>query len=159
IRELAQSQMRQLAVDSPEFGRLMERLAPTVAVFPYQLLGEGKVVLRAAVHFDLTTIVPDVAELPAAAEHLRQTLVVDLFDTPQRERYRRDVMKLSQPGSKLTEREIAQQLGLTQPAVQYAKKLQRLLDELRRTDAYMPIFEPPVGGRLHRHRHQRYVFK
>lgn len=59
---------------------------------------------------------------------------------------------------KLQERTIAARLGVTQPVVQWAKKLQRQLDAAGCVDAYLPICEPPDGGRLHRHKHPRYCF-
>jgi site-specific DNA recombinase len=56
------------------------------------------------------------------------------------------------------ERSIAHDLGITQPAVQYAAALQRLMDQLGITDPYVPVTEAPTEGKLCRHKHKRYRF-
>ena len=158
LKCLAREALGELAAESAEYGRLMERLVPSLCVYPYRIIDEGKVVLRAAMQLDIGALVPALAELPSVGDHLRRGLVVDLFEPPQRERYRAEIWRLSHSEPKLQERTIAAQLGVTQPVVQRAKKLQRQLDALGRPDAYLPLYEPPVNGRLHRHKHPRYGF-
>ena len=58
------------------------------------------------------------------------------------------------------EREIADELGITQPAVQYAAVLQRVMDRLGITDPYLPVNEPPEDyAKLRRHKHRRFKFE
>ena len=83
--------------------------------------------------------------------------MVDLFDPPQREEFRAQVIALK---ADMTEREVAENLGITQPAVQNAAGLQRHMDKLGITDPYVPVTEPPAAGsKLRRHEHKRYRFE
>lgn len=86
LRQAARKALGNLAFDSPEFGRLMETLAPSLYAFPFRIADEGKVVLRAVMQFDLSTLAQEAAELPAVVEHLSRTLIVDLFDPPSARR-------------------------------------------------------------------------
>lgn len=159
LRAKARDALGDLRRDSAEVSRVLHALAPSLYAYPYEMLDGGKVVLRAAMEVDLSEVLPAAKELPAVREHLTRTIVVDLFEPPQREQHRRQVWELSNSAERLTEREIAKRLGITQPAVQRAKALQRLLDELKRTDPYAPVREPSESGKLRRHRHGRYQFE
>jgi hypothetical protein len=82
---------------------------------------------------------------------------VDLFDPPQREKYREQVMQLRQT---TTEKNVARLLGVTVTAVQRAASLQRMMDAIGATDPYVPLTEPPVDyAKLRRHHHKRYDFQ
>ncbi len=86
--------------------------------------------------------------------------VVNLIDPPQPERYRQLIWELSQGENYLKEREIATQVGVTQPVVQRAKKLHRRMIKAGLTDGYVPVKEVPAGrSRLRRHKHKRYRFE
>jgi hypothetical protein len=83
---------------------------------------------------------------------------VDLFDPPQREAYRLRVLESTARG--LKQREIAGELGITQPAVQDAMALARCMEELGIDDPYVPLAEPPDDyNRLRMHLHPRYRFE
>ena len=99
---------------------------------------------------------------------LRRELVVDLFDPPQREAYRKRIVELkAQCGSAesptarpLTEKQIAEQLGITETAVQRSAALERLMRQLCLCDPYLPVTAPPDDFRkLRRHKHPRYCFE
>ena len=159
IIELARSQLAAHPPDSQEFARLMRRLIPEVYVFPYRLIDRGHPELRAHVRFNLGAIVESLPDLAELERHLSSEFVVDLFDPPQRVEFRTRVWELTHsPTEKLTEREIGARLGITQPAVQYAKALQRRLDEAGRSDPYVPLREPPADyAKLRRYKHKRFV--
>jgi hypothetical protein len=82
---------------------------------------------------------------------------VDLFDPPQRVAHRAEVMRLTQSSEPLTERQIGQRLGITQPAVQSAKKLDRVMQQQGLTDPYVLLQNPPQDySKLRRYHHKRY---
>lgn len=130
-----------LARGSPEFGRLMRRLIPRIDVSPHRLCDGGHPVLRARLTLDLVALMPEARGLEDLSEVLRRELVVDLFDPPQREAHRLQILAGKAAG--LTERQIAERVGITQPAVQRAAALARKMGELGRDDPYVLLTEPP----------------
>jgi hypothetical protein len=158
LRELAREVFTDAAFDSPEFGRLMHRLIDKIDVYPVRLCDGGSVVHRARFTLHLARLLPE-TEADAGLEALLTVeMQVDLFDPPQRERFRKQAVDLRARG--LTERQIAAELGITQPAVQYAFKLQHKMDKLGLTDAYVPVTSPEgLPSQFRRHRHKRFDFK
>lgn len=157
IKCLAREELLRHTMDTPEYGRLMQHLIPRILVFPYRLCDGGQIVLRARFHLSLVALAPNAAHLEAAVEALIQVLEVDLFDPPQREAFRRNVVKLK--AAKKKEREIASELGITQTAVQRAASLARRMAQLNTPDAYVAVSEPPDDcEKLRRHKHPRYCF-
>ena len=156
VRALAQEAFGRLAATSQEFGRFLRQLIPTIVVRPYRLRDGGHPVLRAHFTLALAPLVP--GGVPAAlAGSLRRTLVVDLFDPPEREAFREPVTALVANG--LTQRDIAWELGISQAAVQHAAALAQSLRQLGANDAYAPLEAPPDDyKKLRRHRHRRYRF-
>ena len=147
-----------LAVDSYRFARKMRLLVPRIVVFPVRLCDGGSLVLRAKVRLRLSALITDGGTRRAVREAFEKILVVDLFELPQREQFRVQVVALRKAGMK--ERSIAEKFGITQPAVQNAAGLQRLMDQLGITDPYVPVTEPPAeGSKLRRHLHKRYRFE
>jgi DNA invertase Pin-like site-specific DNA recombinase len=158
IRALAETSFSQLAVTSCEFGRLLRRLIPTIVVKPYRLCDGGHPVLRAHFTLSLASLLPGGSMPERLAAGLQENLVVDLFDAPQREAFRKPVVELTANG--LKQRDIAWELQLTQPAVQRAVALDKRLRQLGLTDPYVLLSSPPADyGRLRRHQHQRYHFE
>jgi DNA invertase Pin-like site-specific DNA recombinase len=157
VRALAEEAFGRLAVTSQEFGRLLRRLIPAVVVKPYRLLDGGHPVLRAHFTLALAPLVPD--GLPSAlAGALQCTLVVDLFDPPEREAFRGPVTELAANG--LKQRDIAWELGISQAAVQHAAALAKRLQQAGARDSYVPLVAPPEDyKKLRRHRHRRYQFE
>ena len=161
IAEAARLGIDSLASDSQEFARCMRRLAPTIYVFPFRLIDGGNPVLRAQAELTVTDFLDrHVAELPGVSAHFSRTISIDLFEPPQRERFRRQIEETYQteePTPK--ERDIAARLGITQPAVQRAKKLTRLMAKRSLTDPYVRIDAAPANViKWKRHEHPRYAF-
>jgi len=145
--------------DSPfEFGRVMRQLIPRIMAYPIRLCDGGKIMIRAKMDLHLVAIFPDLAEIPSIDQVLTRSITVDLFEPTQRDRFREIVVMMRQAG--LKEREVAFELGITQPAVQYAMKLHRLMRSLELSEPYIPIKAPPADGtKLRRHLHPRYEFR
>jgi site-specific DNA recombinase len=156
-RALAADAFGQLAETSQECARLLRRLIPAIVVRPYRLLDGGHPVLRA--HFTLALALLVAEGLPPALlGTLPRTLVVDLFDPPEREAFRVPVMELTANG--LKQRAIAWELGISQAAVQHAAALAKRLRQAGVSDPYVALETPPADyRRLRRHRHRRYRFE
>ncbi len=158
LKEQYDEVFQDLAMDSYRFARKLRLLVPRLVVFPYRLCDGGKLVLRAKFRLRLSALIQDSGTRNALSRVMEKVLVVDLFDPPQRDRFREQVVRLRNAGEK--ERVIAKQLGITQPAVQNAAALQRLMDTLGITDPYVELTEPPSDSRkLRRHKHKRYRFE
>jgi hypothetical protein len=106
----------------------------------------------------LAPLLPPAAQSEELAAALCRSLVVDLFQAPQREAYRFPVMQLTSNG--LSQHEIAWELDITQTAVQRAAALSRSMDKLGVADPYLPLTAPPDDyAKLRRHKHPRYRFE
>ena len=143
--------------EDQEAARLLRRLLPTMVVMPCRLCDEGAVVARVKMTLNLAALSPNNAS-PELEEAMSCELIVNLFDEPQRAAYREQVIALRTAG--FSQRQVANRLGLTQPAVQNAIALDQRMKELGLTDPYIPVFEPPADcKKLRRHRHPRYRFE
>jgi hypothetical protein len=156
LKQMARAKFQHLPTDSFEFAAELRRLAPRIVVFPYQLLDGGGIVLRAKVRLQLAELIPDKPTAEVLKPTMEKVLMVDLFDPPQREKFRLRVVAARRAGQ--SERSIAKQLGITVTAAQRAMALQRLMDEHGLDDPYVPVDEPPEDGRMCRHKHPRYKF-
>jgi site-specific DNA recombinase len=155
LRKAVQQAFKDLALDSAEFADVMRKIIDKIYVFPVRLCDGGNPVLRAKFEVNLSPYLPEACQLPSLQMPLRRDFVVDLFEMPQRAAFREQVVRLRAEG--LTERQVAQQLGLTITATQRASALQRLMDSRGLTDRYVPVTEPIEGNkRYRRHRHARY---
>jgi len=158
IKRLARESLGDMATDSPEFGRLMARLIPNLEVRPYRLIDGGAIVLRAHLTLHLASLADFPVGSPASDGILRRTLVVDLFDPPQRVEFRERVVALRAAGH--SEREVARQLALTVTAAQRAAALDRMMRIESLDDPYRPVTEAPIDcTKFRRHRHPRYKFE
>ena len=142
----------------------MHELIDKIVVFPYRLCDGGMIVYRAKFRLRLASLLPPAQRLDVLDKTLCRELTVDLFDPPQREQHRVAIQELKstkdESGKRPTEREIARRLGITQPAVQHAAALARLMDELSLTDPYLPVTAPPEDcSKMRRHKHPRYRFE
>jgi DNA invertase Pin-like site-specific DNA recombinase len=148
VRELISEALKHECQFSREAARLLRQFVSDIRVSPVQLLDGGNPALRASVTLDF-------APPGATDSELRRTLIVDLFEPPQREAVRREVVALRSQG--VTEREAARRLKITVTAAQRASVLRRLMDQAGVTDAYRRLTEPPSGTRrFRRHRHPRF---
>ncbi|WP_146501959.1 zinc ribbon domain-containing protein [Rubinisphaera italica] len=162
LKSLAIGCLKEHAIESWEFRTLIQKLIPKIAVYPHQLFDGGGFVLRARFRLRLGDLLESTIAQQALSEPLEQRLQVDLFNPPQREAFRRQIVDLrnrSGDERKLTEKEIAGQLGLTVAATQRAAALQRSMDNIGIEDPYQPLTEPPAEGKLKRHLHPRYRFE
>ena len=158
IRSLATEALADLPHDSWEFCRVLQRLIPKIVVFPCRLCDGGSLVLRARFRLNAAGMIADERLRDALTTSLERTLTVELFDPPQREAFRKDVVDRS--AKRQTEKEIAAALGITVTAAQRAYQLQQLMDRQSLVDPYIPITTPPDDvSRLKRHKHKRYRFE
>ncbi|WP_020471369.1 recombinase family protein [Zavarzinella formosa] len=157
LRQRAVTALEEAESDPAEFGRLMRLLVPRLRIFPVQLCDGGGLTSRAELMLDLAALLPD-RDLGNEATVLRSELTVDLFDPPQRAAFRERVTQLREQG--MTERKVAETLGLTVTAVQNASALERTMREQGLTDPYLLVGEPPADcSRIRRHLNQRYRFE
>jgi site-specific DNA recombinase len=159
LMALAQEQFQNLVTEDQEAGRAMRRLIPRMYLLPYQCCdGEG-IVARMHCHIELATLLSSDLQQLGVGENLSKDLVIDIFDAPQRVMHRVEVAAQRAQGVK--ERDIAASLGITQPAVQYAMKLHRKMQELGIEDPYLPMTQSPQGKetKFRRHLHVRFKFK
>jgi hypothetical protein len=166
LRRLAREAMARQANEPYEFGRIMHELIDKIVVLPYRLCDGGGIVLRAKFTLSLVSLLPPAQRIDKLDQVLRRDLIVDLFDPPQREAFRERVMALKaltpmeKKAKKLTEKQIAKQLGITTTAVQDAVALARMMKQLETIDPYLPVATPPDDyGKLRRHKHARYKFE
>ena len=157
LRQLYYDAFRGLASDSYEFAQQLRRLIPRLVVFPVQLVDGGRIVLRAEFRLQPAGLVPKAAARAALQRPLERVLQVDLFDLPQREKYRQQILSLRNAGD--TERDAVQQLGLTITARRKrrpwnGKWMNRVL-----SDPYVLLTEVPEDSKLRRHEHARYKFE
>jgi DNA invertase Pin-like site-specific DNA recombinase len=156
LKRLARESVGRLAFDDPEFARLMHRLVPRLAVYPYRPIDGGAVVLRAELTVNLAPLLGDAGDVLGGL--IVHTTTVDLFDPPQRIAYRERVIELR--GQGLTERAVAKRLGLTVTAAQRAMALHRQMQAAGVTDPYRRLLTPPDDdGKVRRHKHPRYRFQ
>jgi hypothetical protein len=156
LRSLAEAALAEVMSDDQEAVRLLRQLIPDFIVVPYQICDGDAVVPRAYLTLNLAALLPP----EVGALDLEQTLVrklrVDLFDLPQRVRFREQILALKR--QQVPHRQIARRLGLKQQAVLNALKLEARMRTLSLTDPYQLIVNPPAAGKLQRHRHSRYRF-
>jgi hypothetical protein len=88
VKAMARESFAGLAVESPDFGKLMRMLIPRIVVIPYRLPDGGMIVHWAKFRLHLSQLLPERRAADALQRPLEQFLMVDLFDPPQREAYR-----------------------------------------------------------------------
>ena len=158
IRRLADAAFLTLTSTSSEFSRLLHRLIPRIVVYPFRLCDGGNVAPRAEFALHLASLLPPAVRSERLDGALQQVLVVDLFEPPQREAYRRPVMELTANG--LKQRDIAWKLDITQTAVQRTVALHRRTEQMAIVDPYLRVESPPENeDRFRRHRHPRFHFE
>lgn len=154
IKQKASQIFPELAVEDPEVGRMMRSLIPDLHVFPYRICDGDSIVLRAKATLRLGALAdsPNGSLLNAVFE---RELTIDLFDPPQRVRFREKILELRKGK---TTREIAHLLGIKQAAVQRSLALSRIMAEKGLTDPFIPLTEATTACGLRRHLHPRYRF-
>ena len=113
----------------------MRNIVRDFYVLPYRLIDGGSIMPRVVFSLDLGSI--DGVEVPPQLDCMSLDCIVDLTKQPQRVKFREQVVSLRESG--LKEREVAAQLEITQPAVQYAAKLHREMLRLGVSDPWQPV--------------------
>ena len=160
LRHLFEEQFRDLAADSPEFGRLLRPVVPAFRVYLVRVCDGGHLLPRARATLSLAGVVPDARRAPALAALLTRTVTLDLFAPPQRERIRAAAVRLAAAG--LDQREIARRLPepATQAGVSQAIVLDRRMRSLGLETPYVPVGDPPPDyPKLRRHHNSKYRFE
>lgn len=161
LRELLKSQFERLALESPEFGDLLNLVVPDFHVYLVRLHDGGHPLPRAKVRLDLIGSVEDAALLPDLKKLLSRDLTIDLFERPpQRERIRCEAVELRATG--LTQRQIAARLSEKPklPIVQKALALDNSMRSSSLSSPYRHVLEPPDDyAKLRRHKNAKYRFE
>ncbi len=162
LRKLLEEEFAGLALDSPEFGTLLQQLVPSFEVYLVRLCDGGHLLPRARITLDLAGHLEDAKSVPEITALLKREITLDLYERPpQRERIREEVVKLASNG--LYQRTIARQLTHerpTQPAVQNALILDRMMRDQNLESPYILLTEPPDDyPKLRRHRNSKYQFE
>lgn len=156
LKEQARAAVGEMAFADPAYGRLMHLLIPKIEVLPYRLLDGGAVVLRARLTITLAPLLGAAAD--SVGPLLSRIVMVDPFDAPQRVAFRERVVALRATG--LSERAVAQELGLTVTAAQRAMALHRMMVAAGVTDPYRLLIAPLDDDcKSRRHKHRRYQFR
>jgi DNA invertase Pin-like site-specific DNA recombinase len=157
IKTMVLGSMRSLAINSQEFGRLLRKLIDRIVVLPFQHCDGSSPVLRAYFELNLASLLPHIPGMESFSAALRKTMVVDLFDPPQREAFRTEATALIASG--MNQRKAAKVLGITSTAVQRAQALNKKMEQSGITDPYIKLNEPPPeNSKIKRHKHSRYEF-
>jgi site-specific DNA recombinase len=157
IKTMVLGSMRSLAINSQEFGRLLRKLIDRIVVLPFQHCDGSSPVLRAYFELNLASLLPNIPGMESLSAALRKTMVVDLFDPPQREAFRTEATALIASG--MNQRKAAKVLGITSTAVQRAQALNKKMELSGITDPYIKLNEPPPeNSKIKRHKHSRYEF-
>jgi len=154
IKQQAREKLLDLAATSMEFHAAMRQLVPTIEVFPVRCVDGGAIVLRARLVVELASLIDLPGEVLLDEQSFRRTVEIDLFEPPQRVRFREQVVQMRASG--MTERKVAATLGLTITAAQRAAELDRLMRSRSITDPYERITSPPSDSKWKRHLHPRY---
>lgn len=160
LRQEFEEKFRDLAADSPEFGALLRQLVPEFHVYLVRLCDGGHPLPRARATLSLAGVVPDARHAPGVTEFLTRTVTLDLFEPPQRERIRPEVVRLA--GAGLEQRQIAQRLpeAATQAGVWQALTLDRRMRDLGLDTPYVMVSAPPSDyPKLRRHHNAKFVFE
>jgi hypothetical protein len=158
LRALFEAAFADLAIDSYEFADLLRSVVTEFHVGLVRLCDGGHLLPRARVALDLSGIAPDLRSVPGAPHLLRREVTLDLFDPPQREVIRPDVVRLAAEG--MGQRRIARDLGVTQAAVSNAARLDRKMRAAGMADPFVVVTEVPADyTKLRRLKHERYRFE
>jgi hypothetical protein len=158
LKRTAREALRTAKACPGEMSALLRKLIPEIRVFPVRLCDGGKITLRAKFVLSLVPLLSANQQTEAVERCLSVELQVDLFDYPQREKFRGQVVQMREAG--LTESVIASALTITKTVVQQAAALSRLMIKLGLTDPYLNVVNPPDDyGKLRRHRHHRFKFQ
>lgn len=155
---LLEANFAKVLTEDQDAVRLLRVLIPSMHVLPYRCCDERGVEGRIHLTINLAPLLGTASHLPDLEPVISKQLIVDIFDLPQKVKHLAD--SVAQRALGKTEREIATELGITQPAVQHAFKLHRRMLELGISDPYYLLHDVPTSGKckFQRHRNPRYRF-
>ena len=159
LRAIFQTTFDALAMDSYEFADALRKIIRQFSVYLVRLCDGGHLMPRAKLVLALDGLVPDMARVPGMAEFLRREITIDLFEPPQRERIRKQVVEFR--GQEIKEHEIAERIAEkpTITTVQTSMALHRMMLKMGLKSPYLLLTEPPEEYRkLRRHKHLLYQF-
>jgi site-specific DNA recombinase len=158
LKRIARESLLSAYVSHPDLSALMRSLIPEIRVFPVRLCDGGLITLRAKFVLSLVPFLRVDQRTESVQRCLSIEMQVDLFDLPQRARFRSQVISMRQAG--MTESVIASTLGITKTATQDAAALNRKMIQLGLAEPYVAVQSPPDDyGKLRRHRHSRFRFR
>lgn len=162
LRRMLEEEFAGLAVESPEFGLLLQQLVPSFHVYLVRLRDGGHLLPRGRITLNLAGHVADAEAVPELTTLLTKEITLDLFEQPpQRERIREEVVQLA--AASIPQRTIARQLRNETPklpVVQRALRLDRLMQEEGLVSPYVLVEEPPDDySKLRRHKNPKYHFE
>jgi site-specific DNA recombinase len=144
LKQLARECLVNADFKDPATHRLLSQMMPIVELHPY-MLDEGAMVLRAHAKIRLDAF-KEGMPLQLMNGLIEYDMVVDLFEPPQRERYRKEITTLMKTG--ISKKQIARQLGIAPLVVDRAIKLQSMMDQHGWTDPYRKLSELPNRPRF-----------
>jgi hypothetical protein len=159
LKDNVKTAFEQMLAEPGEVPDLIKTLVPEIILVPHRLYDSGHTVLRAVIELHLAGFVSSQEISQELEELLKRRIVVDLFDSPQREAIRKRVQVLIQCEPCRTLKEIAKELGVTETAVQRSVALQKALSANRVADPHIRVTEPPENARQRMHRHPDYLFE
>ena len=151
-----------LAIESPEFGDLLRRLAPDISIHLVRRVDGGNLLPRARVRLNLAGSIDGIERAPTLCEWLTRTWTIDLFDPCQRATILPGAVELATGPGTMTYDQIAANLPErpTGTAVGRALALHRKMQALGLTEPYQIVVDPPDDfTKLRRQRNARYQFE
>ncbi|QDU05392.1 hypothetical protein V6x_51280 [Gimesia chilikensis] len=160
LKEILLHHLDDVDIYSHEFGDLIRELVPEIYVYQVRLIDGGHLLPRAKIRLNLAGSISDATTFPKLQQLLSREMPLDLFEPPQRELIRPEVVRLATTG--LEQREIARQLegNPTQTAVWKSLQLHQKMLEQGLTNPYTLLDEPPDDyKKLRRHKNPKYSFQ
>lgn len=157
---MAVDAMRALLSEPATVTPEIDRLIPSIMLFPVQLFGGGKTEIRAIVDVDLAGLLTYGSDATDQIPTLLHRIVVDLFGTPQVAKILPHVMNAKQECPARTLKCIAKEVThCTATATQRAYKLGLALKENGADDPWVLITDPThLGGKHKKHLHPKFKF-
>ena len=156
-------ELRQSILDRSRRIELMDRdaradlvdIVEEIRAVPFQQFGGNKVVLRAAIHLNLTGLLPwtvrsyieslnEGSECVSVTTEFQKLIWVDLFNASNSPRYAMKVRALREAGRKFAD--IAGLLGLAEMAAKRADALGKEMRAAGLTDPFVRLTEPPANA-------------
>lgn len=160
LRGLMEQSLLQLSRESVDFGLIMREILPEFHVYLVRLCDGGHLLPRIQARLDLSGICPDARLINGLQPLMSSIITIDVFQPPQRERIRKESLKLISEG--LQQREACRQIQEhpTQPALQNALSLHHKMEREGLKSPYVMVMSPPEDyKKLRRHKAKHFCFE